>query len=151
MLKLVISLLCILLASCSSQRFSLGKIVFDREILPSCYVDLGDDYWSWRDSKGISVNVGEDLKSLLHSGVFDSELLGLNYEELEIALCDKQFLLSSKLAMVMNFYGRNVHPKDLYYHSLNRISKLEEGGLIELPVLIKILSSSLQELEERFE
>tara|TARA_B100000768_G_C11178342_1_gene331836 strand:+ start:325 stop:783 length:459 start_codon:yes stop_codon:yes gene_type:complete len=152
MLKLIVSLSFIVLVSCSSQILSQGNVVFNNELLPSCYVDIEESYWAWRDKKGVSSNAGEDLKGLLlHVGIFNSEKHRLGYEDLEIVLCDRSFLLSSRLAKVMNFYGRNVHPKDLYSHSLNRISQLGVGVSLDVSGLIEILHSSLQELESRFE
>ena len=65
MLKVISSLLCFILVSCSSQEPFQRNVLFDRELLPSCYVDAGDGYWSWRDAKGVSLNAEEDLKNLL--------------------------------------------------------------------------------------
>ena len=65
MLKVISSLLCFILVSCSSQEPFQRNVSFDRELLPSCYVDAGDGYWAWRDAKGVSLNAEEDLKNLL--------------------------------------------------------------------------------------
>lgn len=144
----------ILSANMIDEHVNGVHVEYRDDLIPSCIIKMGKNYWEWRESLGNSDDVGRDLLKV-YGYYIQSKKVGENEPDItnEAAICSENILMSKELSQIFNNYGDNVSSLNFYYQLISRdaVSGLQNSTkTLDYYEFVTVFRSSLKEVETRF-